>query len=267
MTGKATQSAAHAAGSELSVAADRLGLMVDFMDRISADSARLAEVAHGHPGARVPSCPDWTVADLLVHVSAVYLHKVEAIRRNAQPTPWPPDFSGRDPLELYDEARSALLAELGRRRPDEPAWTFWPDDQTCAFWFRRMAHETAVHRIDAEQAAGAVTPVDAELATDGVDEVLRVMLCGPWWGAGDTAEPVDAIVRLSTGDRSWTVTVDARNPTVAEGIDTDVAAEISGEPGDLFLWLWGRRAEDAVRFAGDPDVVRRFRRRLAECLT
>ncbi len=242
--------------------------MVDaafFLDNTRADSARLAEVAARDAAAPVPSCPGWTVGDLLLHVAAVYLHKVEAIRHNARPTPWPPDFSGRDPLKLYGEARSALIAELGRRGPDEPAWTFWPDDQTCAFWFRRMAHETVVHRVDAELAAGEVTPVDPELAADGVNEVLRVMLCGPWWADGDTAEPVDAAVRLSTGDRSWTVRLDARQAALVE--DGDAAAEIAGEPEDLLLWLWGRRDDSAVRFTGDPDVVRRFRRRLAEGLT
>jgi uncharacterized protein (TIGR03083 family) len=197
----------------------------------------------------------------------VYLHKVEAIRSGVRPQPRPPDLSGREPLDLYDEARTALLASLEGARADQPTWTFWPDDQTVGFWYRRMALETAVHRVDAEQAADDVTPVGAGLATDGVDEILRVMLGGPWWSEGDTAEPVDATVRITTGGRSWTVTLDARTATVTEGIDGEVAAEVFGDPDDVFLWLWGRRPGDAIRVAGDDDVVRRFRTRLAEALT
>jgi len=269
MTGKATH--------DLSAIAAMLASMASmvrqtppaayFLECIRADSARLAEVARTGTDALVPSCPDWTVADLVEHLAVVYLHKVEAIRTNARPHPWPPDVSGRDPLELYGEATAALLAELEDHSPFDPAWTFRPDDQTCGFWFRRMAHETAVHRVDAELAHDVVTPVDDQLATDGVDEVLRIMLCDPWWNDHDADEPVDAVVRITTGGRSWTVTVPAGMPTVAEGTEGEVAVEIFGEPDDVYLWLWGRRSVEAVQAAGDDDVVRRFRRRLAETLT
>ncbi len=238
-----------------------------FLECIKADSARLAEVAGTDLSPRVPSCPDWTVADLLEHVALVYLHKVQAMQTNARPDPWPPDVSGRDPLELYDEARGALLTELGDRSPFDPAWTFWPDDQTCGFWFRRMAHETAVHRVDAELAHDVVTPIDDQLATDGVDEALRIMLCDPWWNDHEADEPVDATIRITTAGRSWTIKVPAGMPTVTEGAEGEVAAEIFGDPDDVYLWLWGRLDADAIQVAGDDDVVRRFRNRLAEGLT
>ena len=49
---------------------------------------------------------------------------------------------------------------------------------TAAFWFRRQAHETAVHRWDAQRAAtpSSVDPIDATLAADGVDEWLEVFV-------------------------------------------------------------------------------------------
>ena len=59
-----------------------------------------------------------------------------------------------------------------RRRPAEEAWT-WSDDHTVGFILRRQAHEALVHRVDAEQAAGASRELDAELAADGVAEVPR----------------------------------------------------------------------------------------------
>ncbi len=241
-----------------------------YLGQIRADSARLAEVGRMGTAAAVPACPGWTVADLLEHVAAVYLHKVVAMRTNARPDPWPPDFSGRAPLKLFDEARTELLAELERRGPDEPAWTFWPEDQTAGFWFRRMAHESAVHRIDAEQAHDVVTPLDPALSLDGVDEVLKVMLGGPWWDDDDdTEEPVDATLRLTSGRRSWTARIERLSVTVTDGTDSssDVAAEIFAEPEDLLLWLWGRRTDDVVEAVGDADVVHRFHNRLAEALT
>lgn len=238
-----------------------------FLDRIKADSARLAEVGRMGTEAEVPACPGWTVGVLIEHVAAVYLHKVVAMRTNAQPDPWPPDFTGREPLELFDEARTSLIAELEKRDPSEPAWTFWAEDQTTGFWFRRMAHESAVHRVDAEQAHDVQTPVDPELAVDGVDEVLTLMLGGPWWD-DDTEVPVDATVRVTSDGRSWTCAVDRLSATVTQGAGEDeVDAEIFGEPDDLFLWLWGRRPDDQIQVVGDDATALAFHRRLAEVLT
>jgi uncharacterized protein (TIGR03083 family) len=186
-----------------------------FLDCLRADSARLAEVARMGLAADVPSCPGWTVEDVVRHVSVVYLHKIEAIRRNARPEPWPPpDLADRDAFELYDEASARLMAELEQVGPDVPSWTFWPDDQTSGFWFRRMAQETAVHRVDAELAHEVVTPIDRSLALDGIDEVLRIMLGGPWWEEGDTRFPVDATVRVTSDGSSWTARLDATSAVI-----------------------------------------------------
>ena len=64
--------------------------------------------------------------------------------------------------------------------PGDHAATWWPPDQTVGFWLRRMAHETSIHRRDVESAVGAETPVAPDLAVDGIDEVLALMLAGDW---------------------------------------------------------------------------------------
>ena len=43
-------------------------------------------------------------------------------------------------------------------------------------WPRRQAHETSVHRWDAEHCGGATTAIDPELASDGVDEYFDLVL-------------------------------------------------------------------------------------------
>ena len=59
-----------------------------------------------------------------------------------------------------------------------------------------MALEVAVHRYDAELAHDEVTPIPDDLALDGVDEVLRVMLAGPWWASRVVTEhPIEAAGR------------------------------------------------------------------------
>ena len=74
-------------------------------------------------------------------------------------------------LAWYDDSSGALLDLLSRSTPDTPCWTFGPPPHTARFWFRRQAHEHAVHALDAHASQGRVAPVDPALALDGVDEV------------------------------------------------------------------------------------------------
>jgi uncharacterized protein (TIGR03083 family) len=234
---------------------------------LQADSARLAEVGRQGLTAAVPSCPGWTVDTVLWHVATVYLHKIEILRLAALPDPWPPNLDGRETLELFDEARAAIVPALEKAGTELPTWTFSPTDKTSAFWYRRMALETAVHRIDAELAHKVVTPVDRELALDGIDEILVLMLGGPWWEEGDTEHPVDATIRITTAGRSWTCRLDATTATVIPGAEGDVDAEVFGDPDEIYLWLWGRRDLSMEQSAGDDAAVQEFRARVAECTT
>lgn len=198
----------------------------------------------------------------------VYLHKVESMRTMASPDPWPPDLSDRDPLELLSEATTTVLGELRTRGPKAPSYTWWPPDQTVGFWYRRMAQETVVHRVDVEQAHDVVTPIDPELAADGVDEALLIMLAGDW-----SDYPVDeaagAVALLSTAGRTWRVGLDRAAVTCAElapGADPGPSdATVMGDPHDLLLWVWGRLPLDPKRLTvdGDQRVIEATRHRLA----
>jgi uncharacterized protein (TIGR03083 family) len=237
-----------------------------YLTCLQSDAARLAEVGRLGLSADVPSCPEWTVESVLRHVAQVYLHKVEILRLGARPDPWPPaELDERDALELYDEARAAVVVALTKAGTELPTWTFSPFDQTSAFWYRRMALETAVHRVDAELAHDVVTPVDQALALDGIDEILTLMLGGPWWEEGDTKHPVDATIRITSAGRSWTSRLDATSATVTPDAEGDVDAEVFGEPEDIFLWLWGRHDLSMEQSAGNDTAVQEFRARVAEC--
>ena len=236
----------------------------DYLRVLRLDAARMAEVGRMGLEQPVPSCPGWTVADALTHTAAVYLHKVGCMRQGAEPL-WPPgDFDDSLPLALFDEATRALLDELESRDPYSVRFTWWRDDQTVGFWYRRMALETAVHRVDVELAHGVVTPIDEELAVDGIDEVLRIMLAGPCSDGDQSGEQADDRVRISGGGRSWTVSMTSRNVRVTESDAGAVAVEVAGSPDDLYLWLWGRRSDESLAVTGDAGVASAFRRRLAE---
>jgi uncharacterized protein (TIGR03083 family) len=238
---------------------------------MSADFQRLREVAAKDLSAPVPSCPGWLVADLVRHVGFVYLHKVEAMRQGRAPEPWPPNgVEGAEPLAVLDDAWSRLVAEFGSREPAAGTYTWYEPDQTVGFWVRRMAQETVIHRIDAELAmASAVQPVPAELALDGIDEVLVVFLAyatGLWCeDFGEDLARADARpVLLSTGGSGWLVRACPDGVSVEPGLGAGpvpAAATIRAEPESMLRWLWGRGG-NGVAVEGDPELVAQLRRLL-----
>jgi uncharacterized protein (TIGR03083 family) len=235
---------------------------VTYVDHLRHDGERLAEIAAGNLTAPVPSCPGWTVRDVVTHVAEVYEHKIACTDLGRPPDPWPPAWpDDLDPLEWFADAHARLLAMFDRNGPDSPSATWWPPDQTVGFWARRMAHETAVHRVDAELAAGTTTPVDAELATDGVDEILVIMLEGDW---SDDEDPSAGgkRVAIETGASAWTVTLEPASVVVAHGLGPRDAA-LNGEPSEVLLWLWGRADDDHVSRSGDAAALELLRTRLA----
>src|ERR1700760_1394690 len=148
-----------------------------YLQCLAADYGDLRDAA---PAAEltvnVPSCPGWTMADLVRHVAQVYLHKVALMRTGEEPREWPPpSLAAEAPLAALGRAYGALRAEFRTRGAGPAAPTWYGPDQTGGFWLRRMAQETVIHRIDAELACGAlVAPVADDLAVDGVDELLEI---------------------------------------------------------------------------------------------
>jgi len=237
----------------------------DYVRLQRADGARLREVAGFGLDAPVPSCPGWRVADVVAHTAEVYAHKVACTRLQAEPDLWPPpEHAGREPLELFDDSLSGLLAMFEYEGPEAPSHTWWDPDQSVGFWIRRMAQETAVHRVDVELAHGVPTPVDAELAVDGIDELLVMMLAGDEWAEHGTKHPIDATVRITCQGRSWTVQADSDAVVVDRSADGDADAEVAGEPSELYLWLWGRGDETSLIITGDAAAVTNLRARLVE---
>jgi len=236
----------------------------DYLAALRSDAARMLELAPDDLSAPVPACPGWTVGDALVHTGSVYSHKVACMRLPEGPSSeadWDHGpVEGQDTGQWFQERFDELVAELASREPDASSYTWHDDHRTVAFWYRRMAQETAVHRIDVESAFDAVTPVDHELAVDGIDEVLDWFLAYQNEDVGPDG-PGRGTVAVRTGDHMWRTTLTAdeaqlsREPGPADAV-------VSGEPSELLLWLWGRRPDTAVTLEGDKDLLRGFRDRL-----
>jgi uncharacterized protein (TIGR03083 family) len=236
----------------------------DYLDTITRESAALADAAaRAGLAAPVPTCPDWTVADLVAHIGNVQQWaRLTVETRATERISWRslPPVPGADALlDWFREQGAALVAVLGATDPDAPAWS-WTDDHHARFWSRRQAHEVAVHRIDAESAAGDMAPIDPTLAVDGVDEWLWMLpfrLAGEIDGSGETVHLhcTDTLPELAG---EWLVTLDGANVRVervhAKG---DVAARGTGS--DLDLYLWGRVPASTLEVFGDAALLRRLR--------
>ncbi len=239
----------------------------EFLAHLDADSHLLAAAAARGLDAAVPGCPGWTVRDLVVHMGEVISQKADLVAGGWADS-WPPRNrlpDGVDPLDWYRREASRLYEVLAVADPDVPAMTFGAD-RTVAFWIRRMAHETVVHRIDAEQAHGYESAVDPELAVDGVCELFDVYITGyPDWAE---FHPGEDVVRVVTGDETRTVRLgrftgvknDRRYdlPTTVFSAD-DPHVTVSGDPDRVLLWMWGRAPLEDVTVRGDVETARRFR--------
>ena len=141
--------------------------------------------------------------------------------------------------------------------PATPVWTFSRSDRTATFWHRRMAHETVVHRVDAEQATGAVGPLDPALVLDGIAESLEVFVS---LMARRENDPATATVHLHATDveGEWLVTLGGNTVAVEHGHAKGDAA-VRGTAADLYLWLWGRNDGAGLEVFGDPAMAEKLR--------
>lgn len=138
---------------------------------ISNDGRRLLEAAVALDEV-VPTCPDWSVHDLLGHIGWVHHYVAAHVAQRATERVPPEDVEaaprGEAVREYAESGLAAVLEALGSVDPALPMWT-WSDRQEAGFFIRRMVHETAVHRYDAESAIGQTSGVDDDQGADGVD--------------------------------------------------------------------------------------------------
>ncbi|MBD9728961.1 maleylpyruvate isomerase family mycothiol-dependent enzyme [Streptomyces caniscabiei] len=256
---------------------------LDEEGRLLATAARKAGT-----DAEVPTCPAWRVRDLVRHTGAVH-RWATALVAEGHPVPRPlPDgpeeLDGDALLTWFEDGHGRLLDTLRAAPADLDCWTFLPAPSPRAFWARRQAHETAVHRADAESAlAGAsgtlaTTPASGptsglltgltsdfapdfapDFAVDGIDELLLGFHARPRTRVR-TGTPRVLRVRATDTDAVWTVRLSSE-PPAAERTDPaqapDADCEITGPAPRLYLALWNRIPFPAV--TGDPELAELWR--------
>ncbi len=222
-----------------------------YLTVLAEEGTALADAASSHLDRPVPGCPDWDLAQLVAHVGGVH-HWVRQVvaaggeRVSPRGAPSPPEDSTQL-LAWYRTGLADLVTSLSVD-PDTRAWTFpasAPD--TVGWWRRRQALETTVHRWDAQAGAtgGAADPVAAELAADGVDELLTDFL--PRILAAQPVDQLTGTLHLHATDTpgEWWLDFDAEElATRREHAKADTA--LRGPASGLFLWLWNRQTPEAA---------------------
>jgi uncharacterized protein (TIGR03083 family) len=219
----------------------------------------------------VPTCPGWTIPDLAQHLGSLYAWVRSHVSRGVTS---PPERDYADLLAAapawpetatwWAEEHSRLVALLDALDPEMPAWNSAPQPKKAAFWHRRLAHDTAVHRWDAQFAIGAVEPLEAKLAADGITEVIDTRL-----PSGRRKGPSDrqGVVHLVSTDvaQEWYVRLRGEGIALLDTgtlFDTDdhhPRAQAIGTASDLLLALYGRVQFDVVDVAGDPALLSALR--------
>ncbi|WP_027341823.1 maleylpyruvate isomerase family mycothiol-dependent enzyme [Hamadaea tsunoensis] len=238
--------------------------------------AAAVEALAADPAIPVPSCPGWTMLDLVHHVTYVYDRFLSHVSRGVTSDPGlAPISEGTPPshrpdadsaIAFFDERAERLLTTLAALDPDMPAWNWAPQAKKVAFWQRRGALEMAVHRWDAEMALARAEPVEEKLASDGVSEVLDT-----WLPAGGSRRlgPTDrfGVVHLLADDIGDEWFVRLRGPGIAlldtgtllDGDDPNARVAASGSASDLLLTLFGRVDFDVLDIDGDETLLEALR--------
>ncbi len=210
--------------------------------------AALAEAAErAGLGAAVPSCPPWLIRDLVLHTG--YIHRWAArhiTERPASIISKPPEAEvlsrgpGPEVLDWFREGHAALVETLATADPSLDCATLIPAPSPLAFWARRQAHETAVHRADAESASGGAWPdFPPAFAADGVDELILGLAQRRRYTPPAGTHGGMSVYASDTGD-AWRVAEAEGRIRGQRGTDPAADCTLTGPASGLYLFLWNR---------------------------
>jgi len=216
--------------------------------------------------AAIPTCPGWDMRDLVRHLAEIHLWAAAQVSNRATKM-WVDDLSelsaywpdlavfwpnDDELIDWYLETNTNLARELTSAPADLECRTFLPAPSPLAMWARRQAHETAVHRFDAEHAGHAGTSFDPAFAADGIDEMLVAF--APRGSEFAIDSPGTMVVRANDTDDRWQVTMTPNGITTIRG-DGPADVTLTGPASDLYLTVWNRGDDSTIEVAGNRDLL------------
>jgi uncharacterized protein (TIGR03083 family) len=251
-----------------------------FRREVAAFEAAGREAVRCEAAPAVPSCPEWVVTDLVLHLGVVHRIVARVISERMQRPPerddwlwlglaeewrgWlPPARAPRRSsvpaglLGWFHDGAADLQERFGAVGPGEQVWT-WCADHSVGFWQRMQAIEAAIHRWDAENAVRVAQPLDAALATDAIWQTFEVM--APMRRAVAKAPPGQGerfLFQRTDGPGTWVVQFDG-DAVLLGTPDGHYDIQISGTASDLALFLWQRAMTGKLDVHGDASLLRRY---------
>jgi uncharacterized protein (TIGR03083 family) len=212
------------------------------------------------PATAIPTCPGWSMADLIRHHGTSQRRVDHVVRHLSAEPVWAKDVATGLPGDVADGAAwsaggyaawfaagaAALLETLRAADPEAEVWTNGRD-QHVRYWARRILFEAVVHRADAELAVGATPQIDEALAVDGVDELLTNLPAFPWVAERQRALDPAPVLRFETGSRAWVIS------PVTKEVEDEPTAIVRAAAGDLLLLVYGRIGLEDDRFVVTGD--------------
>jgi uncharacterized protein (TIGR03083 family) len=237
----------------------------EHIDALRSQGDLLADAAErAGLDAAVPPCPPWVVKDLLRHTG--YIHRWAArhvTECSDHILDGPPEAEilrggAADPelLAWFRAGHAALVQTLGAADPGLECATFMAAPSPLAFWARRQAHETAIHRADAESATGVLPAYPPEFAADGIDELIMGFGQRRKYRPSAEREGALQVLTTDTGD-AWHISAEAGRLHARRGPADPAAGTVRGPASGLYLFLWHRcdAAQAGVTIAGDADLL------------
>ena len=232
-----------------------------YVDHLLADAERFSVLLEtADLDAPVAACPGWDIARLAEHLGQIH-RWANFCAANGRA----PNEQEAASLESFDPARAAdwmrsgaaeLASTLRAIDPAAPSWHPFPVAQVAGFWPRRQAHETAVHRWDAERAAGRPAAIDPMLASDGVDEYFEIVI-PRLVDRRHIALPGGSMhVHCTDVPGEWLVWADDSGYQMIRAHQKGDAA-LRGPAEPILLRLWGRTSQRADEMSpiGDESVL------------
>lgn len=213
----------------------------------------------------VPTCPGWNVSQLARHVDGGHRWARDIVATRASEPPSDialRDLSGaanEDPDTLsasLNDAAAALAATLTEAGPD--AWCPVGDGGS-AFYARRFAYETAMHRADAALALGVEFELDTDIAVDSIDEWMELG-CMPFqfevhpWMRELLAPGRTIGLHATDTDAHWLLDLTG-NVIAWRRADEPATAVIRGPVTELLLAIYRRRPVTGLDISGDAKLV------------
>jgi uncharacterized protein (TIGR03083 family) len=226
----------------------------EFVTAVRSEGQALVAAAGEGGDDPVPTCGEWTMDRLLLHIGKLWAWVATIVGERLTAPPERPEVpADKTPVEFAAEALDELVEALMSCEADTPVWNWAEQPPTAMFWARRMANEAAAHRYDAQTAHDVAQPIDAELAHDGLDELIDVVLPAVLSGGGRTL-PEATYAFVASDEESWCVQLRADGITRADGAATpDVT--VRGTASSLMLAAINRVDWSSLEIEGDAALL------------